>query len=93
MVSRPSARISRNHSATDPHIRTLLRLYLWHWLKNGFLQFEENVNREGRREGEKLGEGKEPVEELGMYLDWTLNGRLSQNQPQRAVASSLCVLV
>lgn len=89
MVSRPSARISRNHSAADRRIRTLLRLYLWHRLKNGFLQFEENVNREG----EKLGEGKEPVEELGMYLDWTLNGRLSQNRPQRAVASSLCLLV
>lgn len=55
MVNRPSARISNNQSPTYPHLHTLMLLYLWHWLKNGFLQFEENVNR-GTREKERKSE-------------------------------------
>lgn len=52
-MSRPWARISGNHSAAERRTSTLLRRYLWHWLKNGFLQFEENVNTKRERDGER----------------------------------------
>lgn len=62
-VSQHWARISGNHSAGQRRASTLLRRYLWHWLKNGFLQFEENVNTKGERDGgseqEEVGEEKE----------------------------------
>lgn len=63
MVNRPSARISDNHSPSYPHMHTRRLLYLWHYFKNGFLRFEENVNR-GTREAGRRSE-RERKEERG----------------------------
>lgn len=58
-VSRPSARVPGNHSGSEGGAGTLLRRYLWHRLKNGFLQFEENVNTKRERGGGGGGEEEE----------------------------------